>query len=238
MLELSAWPPSTCWRTAVHEADGTANRAVDHLLTQIAAVFFGLLAIMNPVANMPVFLGLTEGASSSDKTQIARRAVGLAFVIVLVSCLLGQLIFEAFGITLTAFRITGGILVFAIGYRMLQGEHSSVHHPTPEDNASRLADERDVAVSPLAIPILAGPGTIATAMNFSAPGAVSTAITLACFAVLCLITYVCFRSAQKLTDYLGQSALNVITRIMGLILAVIGTQMFIDGASEVVKSLR
>lgn len=236
MLNLSARPVSASWNAAAPSPGEIANGAVNHLLTQIAAVFFGLLAIMNPVANMPVFLGLTEDVSPSGKKQVARRAVGLAFLIVLVSCLLGQLIFTAFGITLSAFRITGGILVFAIGYQMLQGEHSSVHHPTPEDNARRLADERDVAVSPLAIPILAGPGTIATAMNFSAPGAVATAVTLACFAVLCLITYICFLFSQRLTDYLGHSALKVITRLMGLILAVIGTQMFIDGAGEAIKS--
>lgn len=147
------------------------------------------------------------------------------------------MIFEVFGITLTAFRITGGILVFSIGYSMLQGEQSSVHHPTAEDNAQRLEDDRDVAVSPLAIPILAGPGTIATAMNFSAHGSVvEVSITLACFAVLCSITYLCFVSGQKLVDFMGESALKVVTRIMGLILAVIGTQMFIDGAKEAFRS--
>jgi len=207
------------------------------LVTHAATVFFGLLAIMNPMANTPVFLGLTGGNSPATRKQIAGKAVILAFAIIFVCCLLGNLIFEAFGITLTAFRITGGILVFSIGYKMLQGAQSSVHHPTAEDNAQSLEDARDVAVSPLAIPILAGPGTIATAMNYSAHGgAVEISITLACFAALCGLTYVCFVSGQKLVSFMGASALKVVTRIMGLILAVIGTQMFIDGAKQAFQS--
>ncbi len=95
-----------------------------------------------------------------------------------------------------------------------------------------------VAVSPLAMPILAGPGTIATAMNFSAGGGLMEVIvTILMFAVLCVITYVLFIYGEKLVTYIGTSALNVITRMMGLIIAVIGTQMVIDGLTGVIQHL-
>ena len=143
---------------------------------------------------------------------------------------LAPYIFELFSITLPAFRITGGLLVFLIGFHMLQGDQSSIHHPKQEDQKKAREAALGVAVSPLAMPILAGPGTIATAMNFSAGGGLMEMVaTITVFAILCVITYVLFVSGGKFVTYIGASALGVITRMMGLILAVIGTQMVIVG---------
>jgi multiple antibiotic resistance protein len=142
----------------------------------------------------------------------------------------GKMIFELFGITLHAFRITGGLLVLLIGFHMLQGNQSSVHQLDEDDNQKSREAELSVAVSPLAMPILAGPGTIATAMNFSARGGVlEMVVTITAFAVLCVITYVLFIFGKKFVALIGAGALGVITRLMGLILAVIGTQMVIEG---------
>jgi multiple antibiotic resistance protein len=117
-----------------------------------------------------------------------------------------------------------------IGFHMLQGKQSAVHHPSEEDKTDSLETALSLAVSPLCVPILAGPATIATAMNFSATGGVpALLITIAAFAVLCVITFAFFMFGQRLVGFLGQSGLNVITRLMGLILAVIGVQMAIDG---------
>lgn len=157
----------------------------------------------------------------------------MALVIIAVASVAGKLIFELFGITPAAFRITGGILVFLIGLHMLQGSSSSVHKPSDSDLKKSREAELAVAVSPLAVPILAGPGTIATAMNFgSAGGIVGLAVTIGSFAVLCLLTYVCFVSGDRIIKYLGQGAVNAIPRLMGLILATIGTQMVIAGIQQ------
>ena len=197
-----------------------------HLLT----VFMGFFAIMNPIANTPVFLGLTATESRAVRAQVARKALLLAFGIVVVFCLFGKLIFEMFGITLPAFEITGGLLVLQIGFSMLQGHGSKMHEPSAEDQEDSLASALSVAVSPLAVPILAGPGTIATAMNFAATGStMDMIVTIAAFAVLCGITLVFFLYGERLVGFLGQNGLNVITRLMGLILAVIGVQMVING---------
>jgi multiple antibiotic resistance protein len=119
---------------------------------------------------------------------------------------------------------------------MLQGSHSNVHQLNEKDNAKCREAELSVAVSPLAMPILAGPGTIATAMNFSAKGGFQeVAITIAAFAVMCIITYICFVSGKRLVAFIGTGALGVITRMMGLILAVIGMQMIIEGIQGAIK---
>lgn len=196
----------------------------------------GFFAIMNPIANTPIFLGLTAGDSPDLRKRVAMKAVLLAFALIVLFCLLGKLIFELFGITLPAFRITGGVLVALIGYQMLQGVHSKVHQPSPADPEVSREAALSVAVTPLAIPILAGPGTIATAMNFASTGHLGEmVVTIGVFAVLCLITYGFFVSGQRLVAFLGPSGLSVITRIMGLILAVIGVQMLIDGVVGAIR---
>ncbi len=201
-----------------------------HAIGYGLTVFMGFFAVMNPIANTPLFLSLTADDDNATRRTVALQAMLAAFVIVATFCLLGSVIFNLFGITLPAFRITGGVLVALIGFQMLHSDHSAVHHP----NAAEQADSRkaavSVAITPLALPILAGPGTIATAMNFASTGGIiHMLVTLAAFALLCAITYGFFVSGERLTRFLGKSGLAVITRIMGLILAVIGVQMLIMG---------
>lgn len=199
-------------------------------LLHAVTIFMGFFAIMNPIANVPIFVGLTKDDDEQTATTVALRSLLLAFLIVTIFSVAGKIIFNLFGITLPAFQITGGLLVFLIGFHMLQGNHSSVQHSKKEDVQESREAALGVAVSPLAMPILAGPGTIITAMNFSSSGGImAMLVTIAMFAVLCVITYVFFIFGEKFVTYLGASALGVITRMMGLILAVIGTQMVIEG---------
>jgi multiple antibiotic resistance protein len=196
----------------------------------------GFFAIMNPIANTPVFLGLTANDTPAVRKRVAAKALLTTFVIIVVFCLLGKLIFDLFGITLPAFRITGGILVALIGYQMLHGDPSHVHQPTSEEQKNTMETALSVAVTPLAIPILGGPGTIATAMNYASTGGMwEMVITIAAFAGLCLLTYGFFVFGQRLVTFLGSGGLNVITRLMGLILAVIGVQMLIGGITGAIK---
>ncbi len=202
------------------------KEAIGHALS----VFMGFFAIMNPIANTPIFLGLTAEDPAHVKKQVAAKAVLLAFLLIVTFTLLGKVIFSLFGITLPAFRVMGGVLVALIGYQMLHGDQSAVHQPTPADQKASLEAALGIAVTPLAMPILAGPGTIATAMNFASAGSIGDmVVTIVGFGVLCLITYGFFVSGERLTSFLGQAGLNVTTRIMGLILAVIGVQMLITG---------
>lgn len=190
-------------------------------------VFMAFFAIMNPIANTAVFAGLTGNMEKIDQTKIAVKSLIITFMIILFFSILGKSIFHLFGITLPALRIAGGILVFLVGYHMLQGQNSSLHS-TQESNNS------DVAVSPLAVPLLAGPGTIATAMNYSAAGGWGEiAVTICVFAVLCIVTFLCFMFSSKILSVIGESGLGIVTRLMGLILTVIGIQMLITGVTAV-----
>lgn len=203
---------------------------MERTLLHAVTVFMGFFAIMNPIANVPIFLGLTSDDDEKTTATIALRSLLLAFLIVAIFSLAGKAIFDLFGLTLPAFRMTGGLLVFLIGFHMLQGNHSSIQHPSEKDKQMSREAALSVAVSPLGMPILAGPGTITTAMNFSSGGGLmEVVVTIAMFALLCVITYIFFIFGEKLVHYLGDSALGVITRMMGLILAVIGTQMVIEG---------
>jgi len=189
----------------------------------------GYFAIMNPISNTATFIGLTAGDDRATKKVIAAKSLLLAFVIIAVVSVAGNLLFKVFGITLASLRITGGIVVFVIGYNMLQGSGAAAHSPAKEDIASSREAQLSVAVSPLAVPMLAGPGTIATAMSFASGGWLHIGVSLVAFAVICLVTYLSFMASDKLVAYLGQNGLNVITRLMGLIVASIGVGMFLTG---------
>ncbi|MGB7391444.1 MarC family protein [Marinomonas sp.] len=201
------------------------------LYTQMITVFLGFFAIMNPIANTAAFAGLVGDKSKAEQIKIAAKALAITFIVILSFALLGKAIFHLFGITISALRITGGILVFLVGYHMLNGHTSKMH-------SAQEHDETDIAVSPLAVPLLAGPGTIATAMNYSSSGGVSgILVTLSVFAVLCIITFFCFIFSSRILALIGKSGLDIVTRLMGLILAVIGMQMVIVGVTAVVKAM-
>ncbi len=198
------------------------------LLGHTISVFMAFFAIMNPIANTTVFLGLAGDRDKREQRKIAQKALIITFIIILLFAVLGKLIFHLFGITLPALRIAGGILVFLIGYHMLHGTNSKLH--TAKDGS-----DTNIAVSPLAVPLLAGPGTIATAMNYSAAGGwTEIAVTIFSFAVLCIITFFCFIFSSKILSAIGESGLGIITRLMGLILTVIGVQMFVVGLNAAI----
>ncbi|MCH2056573.1 MAG: MarC family protein [Thalassotalea sp.] len=199
----------------------------EHLIT----VFLGFFAIMNPIANTAAFDGLTSTKGPKQQKKIAIKALVVTFCIIVVFSLLGKAIFHLFGITIDALRIAGGILVFLVGYHMLNGAGSHLHSAESDDDI-------DLAVSPLAVPLLAGPGTIATAMNYSAAGGFTGIVTtVSVFGLLCLITLICFVFSAKILNVIGQSGLSIVTRLMGLILTVIGTQMVIHGITAVISTL-
>ena len=179
---------------------------------------------MNPIANTPVFLGLVGDRDESAKKSIAKTSCLTAFMIVLFFVILGNYLFQLFGITIPAFKITGGVLLFYVGFEMLQSKKSKIHqqeHIEPDDG---------VAISPLAIPILAGPGTIVTAMNNVTDGSfLHIGIVIVIFALMVYLTYLAFSLSEKIVEKMGNHLITVIGKIMGLILAIMGTSMTIEG---------
>jgi len=194
-----------------------------NLLTFALSVFTGFFAIMNPIANTPIFMGLVGEADKKEKKRIAKKASITAFIIVAVFVVLGKYIFELFGITIPAFKITGGILLFYVGFEMLMSKESAIHSRDTNDDDS-------IAISPLAIPILAGPGTIVTAMNYvTNAGFIKVGIVVAIFALMIYLTYLAFSMSEYILRKIGNSMITVIGKIMGLILAIMGTGMAMEG---------
>ncbi|WP_419211746.1 MarC family protein [Maribacter sp. X9] len=197
---------------------------MDNLITFSVTVFTGFFAIMNPISNMPIFLSLLEGADEETKRRINKKALLIAFTIVCVFVILGKFIFELFGITIPAFKITGGVLIFYVGFEMLQSKKSNMK------NIKETNFDENIAVSPLAIPILAGPGTIVTAMNFvSDTNYVHIGIVILIFGLMCLLTYFIFNFSDTIAKRIGDNVISVVGKIMGLIIAIIGTSMIIEG---------
>jgi multiple antibiotic resistance protein len=181
-------------------------------------------AIMNPIVNIPIFIQLTDGASEKKKKEISKTSVIVAFLIVLSFILIGKYIFQIFGLTIPAFKVFGGILIFFIGFEMLQSKKSSIHL------SGKTTFDEGVAISPLAIPILAGPGTIVTAMNFVVKANLfHVAITILIFALIVLLTYLAFNYSSIIIKLVGQKNFVIIGKIMGLILGVLGANMLIEG---------
>lgn len=194
------------------------------LFTYALTVFTGFFAIMNPIANAPIFLGLVEGKNDASKKIIARKATITAFLIVTVFIFAGKYIFELFGITIPAFKIAGGILVFYVGFEMLMSQRSRIHNV--DDGGNNDA----IAISPLAIPILAGPGTIVTAMNnVTDADYLHIGIVVAVFALMIFLNYAGFAASRWILKKVGENLISVIGKIMGLILAIMGTGMVLEG---------
>jgi multiple antibiotic resistance protein len=200
----------------------------------LSTVFLGFFAILNPIGNTPVFLLMVGDSSRKTIKKVAFRSVLTAFIIITIFSLFGHLIFRLFNITLPAFQIAGGIIVFFIGYDMLQGKAASAHRSKYIESDNHLDD---LAVSPLGIPLLAGPGTISTSMNFVGEGHsfLNTLLIIFVFAVVCGITYLMFVLGKRIADKLNPTMIKTISRIMGLILAVIAVQMLINGIFNVIR---
>ena len=194
------------------------------LVTYALTVFVSFFAIMNPIANTPIFLGLVEGESKESKEKIARTASITAFLIVVSFVIAGKYIFELFGLTIPAFKITGGILIFYVGFEMLMSQKSKIN------SSSNSEPKSSPAISPLAIPILAGPGTIVAAVNnITDANFIQIGIVIAIFALMIILTYIAFILSDLIVKKVGADLISVIGKLMGLILAIIGTGMVTEG---------
>lgn len=201
--------------------------------TQLFYAFMAFFAIMNPISNLPAYMVLVADDSQKISRKIAFRSLLIAFVIVTVFIFSGDFIFKVFGITIVSFRIAGGILVAVIGYHMINGNHSPSYKGMEQQAVN--SDPMSVAISPLAMPLFAGPGTITTALSLANGGLRNQLITVVAFALLCVITYLLLRSAKQIAGFLGKNLMKIITKFMGLLLFSIGIQMIIVSVQTLLK---
>jgi multiple antibiotic resistance protein len=204
---------------------------VQHYLQFALVTFTSVLFIVDPIAVVPTYLVITQGQSVAQRRITARRACVAATVLLVTFAAVGRGIFELFGITMPAFRIAGGLILWLVAMDMLHGNRS-----TQESTAeiTEATYKEDVALTPLAMPMLAGPGAISTVMVLSgqaqtAPQAIAVYSAILVTAFICWLT---LRAAEPLVLKMGQTGIRVMTRIMGLLLAAIAVQFVITGVRE------
>ncbi|QSO51883.1 NAAT family transporter [Alicyclobacillus curvatus] len=228
-----------------------------------------VFAVLNPLGILPTFLALTAGHTQEEQRQVAKRTILNSFLILLAFLLLGNLILQWFSITISAFRVAGGILLFGIAYDLLHAKLSSIQDPS-EDKSEQSADvqpqgtfdetatrilletangtangtanarpKEDITLTPLAIPVVAGPGTITSVMALAAgPDIVSRGIVVfLAFSVVLAVTFLIFYYASYIHKRITQTQLNVVTRLMGFILSIIAIQMAATGLGQLFPGL-
>lgn len=203
-------------------------------LAQFAVVAFtAIFFVVDPLAIIPVFLAMTRDDSPEKKRRMAFKAGAATIVTLLLFAVAGNVVFQIFGITLGAFKIAGGALLFLLALDMMKAQPSKVR-VAPEEQAEGI-ERDDVAIVPLTIPMLAGPGAIATTMvvTSKADGPLKLAIVGVVVVVTGVLTWLVLRSALLIETRLGATGLNVMTRVMGLLLAAVAVQFIVDGAADV-----
>ncbi len=200
-----------------------------NLLEYMLLATGALFVIVDPLATAPVFLAMTEGHTIKHRLRTARVACVTMTVILLAFSLAGTLIFRVFGITLAAFQIAASIILLIIALDMLRVQRSRVKETSEETLAGAAKD--DIAIAPLAIPMLAGPGAISTVLllHNQAKSLAQHVALLGCIVGVAAITYVIFHLAARGARWLSPIAMSITVRIMGLLLSAIAIQFLLDG---------
>ena len=200
---------------------------MDTLLPFALLCFTSFFTLTNPLGTMPVFLTMTNGMSDDERKTIVRRATIVSFITLMVFTFSGQFLFKFFCISTNGFRIAGGIIIFTIGFDMLQARYSK----------AKLKDEEvktyvnDISITPLAIPMLCGPGAIANGIMLmeDANTLIKKILLVSVIASVYFITFLILRASTRLNKYMGETGNNVMMRLMGLILMVIAVECFVSG---------
>jgi len=205
-------------------------------LSFILLSFSSLFTLLNPIGTAPIVLSLTESLNSEEYDKVIKKSVCVACLILLLFAIMGKIIFTFYGITVYAFKIAGGILFLRIGINMLEAKVSRTKS-TPKESEEASGND-DIALTPIGIPLIAGPGAITSVMILAAQ-AVSfeqKVIFYVNIIVTLLITFMILKLGKKLTKKLGTAGLRVIERIMGMILMVVAIQFIIDGLNTVITN--
>lgn len=200
--------------------------------------FAGLLGIVDPIGTIPIFISLTATQPPAGRLRSARVAAVAAGLVLLAALLTGDAILRFFGIRIASFRVGGGILILLMSISMMQARVSRVRQT--EEEAQDTAEKDAVAVVPLGIPLLAGPGAISAVILYAQrdPSAAHHLILGAGILIVTAVTWASFRAAPYLASVLGRTGINIVTRIMGLIMAAIGVEFIADGLKQLLPGLK
>ncbi len=206
---------------------------MNELITFGLLVFTSFFTLINPLGTMPIFMTMTAGLSTKDRTKTAKKASIVSFITIILFAFSGEILFNFFGISVHSFRIVGGVIFFIMGMDMLQARLGRVKVKESEVKAY----VNDISVTPLAIPMICGPGALTNAiimMEDADTVSKKIALVVIVFAVI-LLTYVILYSSSRIVKLMGETGINVMMRLMGLIVMVIAVEFFFSGLKPIIQ---
>lgn len=197
--------------------------------------FTSFLTLINPFGTMPIFMTMTAELDTEHRNKIAKKASIVAFITIILFAFTGQLLFNFFGISVNSFRVVGGVIFFLMGMDMLQARLGKVK---VKDSEVKSYVE-DISITPLAIPMICGPGSLANSiiMMEDADSIEKKAILIVSIFIVMIITFVVLYSSSKIIKLLGQTGINVMMRLMGLIVMVIAVEFFFAGLKPIILDI-
>ena len=201
-------------------------------------LFFALFSVLNPIGTIPIFVGLTQQDEKKERSRISLWTSINVCIILIISFFVGQYILSFFGITINALRLTGGIIIASSGFSLLSGKFSK-KRGIGKKVQTDVQNRNDIALTPLAMPMLAGPGSISLLIAFYQEHHSPNEIILSSAAIVAisLIIYLVLRSAHYLSKILGASGIVAISRIIGFLTIAIGIQYIISSILSIVRGI-
>jgi multiple antibiotic resistance protein len=210
------------------------------MIELLSSAIFVFFVVMDPVGVLPVFIGLTQGFTSAQRRYIAIKGCIVAGIVLGLFAYFGNWFLSALGISLSAFRIAGGALLFLIAVEMLFERRTARKSAVAGEAVNRTQEEaQDIAVFPLAIPLLAGPGALTSMLLLMgrAPGMGGQALVLLACAINMALVLILLISGEAIARKLGRTLMNTISRVLGLMLAALAIQFIVDGIMEIAGRL-
>ncbi|WP_271711478.1 MarC family protein [Marinigracilibium pacificum] len=209
--------------------------AMNELVSFGLLVFTSFFTLINPLGVMPIFLTMTSDLDQADRTRTAKKASLTSFITIILFAFSGQLLFKFFGISVNSFRVAGGIIFFLMGMDMLQARLGKVK--IKESEIKTYVD--DISITPLAIPMISGPGSLTNSIVMMADANTweKKVILILAVALVMGLTYLILYSSSRIIKLLGQTGINVMMRLMGLIVMVISIEFLVSGIKPIVKHI-
>lgn len=199
-------------------------------------IFAALFSVINPIGTVPIFVGLTQHDSKSERSRVSLWTAIDVFIILIISFFVGQYVLDFFGISIEALRIAGGLIIVSSGFSLLSGKFKKtrgINKKVEDDVQTR----NDIALTPLAIPMLAGPGSISLLIAFYQDHHEMDDMIITCLAILAVAIsiFIILRSAHYLSKILGASGIVAISRIVGFIVIAIGIQYIVSAIVSIIR---
>ncbi len=210
---------------------------MDTYYTFAMLVFTSFFTLINPLGTMPIFMTMTASLSDEKRKYTAKKASIVAFLTIIAFAFSGQILFKFFSISVHSFRIVGGVIFFAMGWDMLQARLGKIKHSDDENKINAYVD--DISITPLAIPMICGPGAITNAIILmeGSESIIKKIILISVIFAVLLLTYLILIGSSKITNKLGKTGNKVMMRLMGLIVMVIAVEFFFSGLKPIILSM-